>query len=204
MQRKLKKEIKRLKDNFEGLLFFDELSKVVYATDASAYREIPFGVAHPKTKNDLQKLIEFAKATNITLIPRGAGTSLAGQVVGDGLVIDFSRYFNRVLEVNADEKWVRVEPGVILDELNNRLKVHNLFFAPETSTSNRCTIGGMVGNNSCGSHSLVYGSTREHLLETTLLLANNEEVLLKDLSKEEFEVKTQEDSLEGLIYKSIP
>ena len=185
MQRKLKKEIKNLKDGFEGALFFDELSKVVYATDASAYREIPFGVAHPKTKNDLKKLIEFAKATNITLIPRGAGTSLAGQVVGDGLVIDFSRYFNRILEVNIEERWVRVEPGAVLDELNNSLRVHNLFFAPETSTSNRCTIGGMVGNNSCGSHSLVYGSTREHLLETKLFLANNEEVLLKGLDKEE-------------------
>ena len=203
MQRKLKKEVKKLRDNFEGGLFFDELSKVVYATDASAYREIPFGVAHPKTKGDLKQLIEFAKATNITLIPRGAGTSLAGQVVGDGLVIDFSRYFNRVLEVNVDEKWVRVEPGVILDELNNSLKSHNLFFAPETSTSNRCTIGGMVGNNSCGSHSLIYGSTREHLLETKLFLANNEEVLLKNLNKQDFEAKTQEDSLEGLIYKSI-
>ena len=203
MQRKLKKEIKNLKDGFEGALFFDELSKVVYATDASAYREIPFGVAHPKTKNDLKKLIEFAKATNITLIPRGAGTSLAGQVVGDGLVIDFSRYFNRILEVNIEERWVRVEPGAVLDELNNSLRVHNLFFAPETSTSNRCTIGGMVGNNSCGSHSLVYGSTREHLLETKLFLANNEEVLLKGLDKEGFEVKTLENSLEGLIYKTI-
>lgn len=198
-----KRAIKELEMDFEGDLFFDDLSKIIYATDASAYREIPFGVSNPKTKDDLKLLIDFANKNSISLIPRGAGTSLAGQVVGDGLVIDFSRYFDKIIEINIEQSWVRVEPGVVLDELNNRLKEHNLFFAPETSTSNRCTIGGMVGNNSCGSHSLVYGSTRDHLLETKILLYNNEEVVFKNLSKEEFENKTKEDSLEGRIYRNI-
>ncbi|MCK9163432.1 MAG: FAD-binding protein [Bacteroidales bacterium] len=203
MSRKQRQAIKELKNGFQGDLFFDELSKIIYATDASAYREIPFGVCHPKTKVDLTKLIDFANKNSISLIPRGAGTSLAGQVVGDGLVIDFSRYFNKILEINPEQRWVRVEPGVVLDELNNRLKQYNLFFAPETSTSNRCTIGGMVGNNSCGSHSLVYGSTRDHLLETKVLLSNNQEIILKNLSKEEFETKAMDNSLEGNIYKTI-
>ena len=93
-----KRAIKELEMDFEGDLFFDDLSKIIYATDASAYREIPFGVSNPKTKDDLKLLIDFANKNSISLIPRGAGTSLAGQVVGDGLVIDFSRYFDNVLE----------------------------------------------------------------------------------------------------------
>ena len=200
---KINKEIKHLKEGFKGDLLFDELSKIVYSTDASAYREIPLGVALPKDKEDIRELVAFANQNKISLIPRGAGTSLAGQVVGNGLVVDVSRYMKQVLELNVEERWVRVEPGVVLDELNNILKPYNLFFAPETSTSNRCTIGGMVGNNSCGSHSLVYGSTRDHLLESKVILANTKEVTFKKLSKEEFEEKTLLPNLEGDIYNHL-
>ena len=203
MKTNIKKELKQLKEGFKGDLLFDELSKIVYATDASAYREMPLGVAIPKNKQDIKELIEFANRNKITLIPRGAGTSLAGQVVGSGLVVDISRYFKSIVELNIEEGWVRVEPGVVLDELNNSLKPYNLFFAPETSTSNRCTIGGMVGNNSCGSHSLVYGSTRDNLLESKVILSNNEEIILKELTKKEFEEKTKQNNLEGKIYKAI-
>ena len=143
MKTKINKAFKHLKEGFKGDLLFDELSKIVYSTDASAYREIPLGVALPKDKEDIRELVAFANQNKISLIPRGAGTSLAGQVVGNGLVVDVSRYMKQVLELNVEERWVRVEPGVVLDELNNILKPYNLFFAPETSTSNRCTIGGV-------------------------------------------------------------
>ena len=139
--------------------------KTLYATDASAYREMPLGVAIPETKEDLEKIIRFADKHSVALIPRTAGTSLAGQVVGNGLVVDVSKYFNRILEINVAESYVWVESGVVRDVLNVELKKHGLFFGPETSTANRAMIGGMVGNNSCGSNSVVYGSTRDHVLE---------------------------------------
>ena len=137
---------------------------LAYATDASAYRELPLGVAFPETEDDIRELLAEARKRHTHLIPRAAGTSIAGQVVGSGIVVDISRYMNRILEINAEERWVRVQPGVVRDELNIALKPYGLFFSPETSTSNRCCIGGMVGNNSCGTHSLVYGSTRHHVL----------------------------------------
>jgi FAD/FMN-containing dehydrogenase/Fe-S oxidoreductase len=146
------------------------LTRVLYATDASAYREIPMAVVFPESKVDLLDLVKIASEHKIPLIPRAAGTSLAGQVVGNGLVVDVSRFMTRILELNIEENWVRVQPGVIRDELNRFLKPHGLFFGPETSTANRATIGGMTGNNSCGSNSVVYGSVREHLLEAELVL----------------------------------
>src|SRR5450755_3142115 len=148
----------------EGELFTDETTRILYATDASAYREIPLAVAVPKTTGDLKKLIQFARENHTSLIPRTAGTSLAGQVVGKGIVVDVSKNFTKIIEFNKAEAWVRVQPGVIRDELNLFLKPHGLLFGPETSTANRAMMGGMVGNNSCGSNSIVYKSTREHLL----------------------------------------
>lgn len=146
------------------------VSRILFATDASAYREIPMAVVFPKDKVELCFLVQAAKEHQIPLIPRAAGTSLAGQVVGNGLVVDVSRFMTRILELNEEEKWVRVQPGVIRDELNRFLQPKGLFFGPETSTANRATIGGMAGNNSCGSNSVVYGSVREHLLEAELVL----------------------------------
>jgi FAD/FMN-containing dehydrogenase/Fe-S oxidoreductase len=154
-----------LGQTLQGSLHTDTVMKTLYATDASAYREMPLGVAIPETKEDLEKIIRYADQQSIPLIPRTAGTSLAGQVVGKALVVDVSKFFNRILEVNKAESYVWVEPGVVRDVLNVELKKHGLFFGPETSTANRAMIGGMVGNNSCGSNSVVYGSTRDHLLE---------------------------------------
>lgn len=145
-------------------LYTDSLHKIAYATDASVYREIPYGVAYPKTIEDVQELMQMARERKTHLIPRTGGTSIAGQVVGSGIVVDISKYWNHILEVNQVERWARVEPGVVRDELNIALKSYGLFFSPETSTSNRCCIGGMFGNNSCGTHSLVYGSTRHHVI----------------------------------------
>jgi len=147
------------------MIHTDSLHKIAYSTDASAYREVPQGVAFPKNADEIRELICIARQRGTFLIPRAAGTSLAGQVVGKGIVVDISRHMNRVLEINPEERWARVEPGVIRDELNAELRPYGLFFSPETSTSNRCCIGGMAGNNSCGTHSLVYGGTRDHVLQ---------------------------------------
>lgn len=141
----------------------DTLHRISYSTDASTYREVPQGVAYPETVDDIVSLIQEARKRNTHLIPRAAGTSIAGQVVGKGIVVDIKGW-NKILEVNQEEKWARVQPGVVRDELNIALKPYGLHFSPETSTSNRCCIGGMFGNNSCGTHSLIYGSTRHHVI----------------------------------------
>lgn len=163
---------KELEEVFEGELYFDEAIRRIYATDASAYRELPLAVALPKTDEDLQYLIQFARTNKTSLITRTAGTSLAGQVVGNGIIVDISKYFNQILEVNPEEGYAWVQPGIVRDDLNFHLKDHGMFFAPETSTSNRAMIGGMIGNNSCGANSVVYGSTREHLLEVKTILSD--------------------------------
>ena len=196
-------DLEKLAEIFGGDIYLDHPTRILYATDASAYREVPIAVARPKDKEDIRELVEFAKKHNTSLIPRGAGTSLAGQVVGAGIVVDVSKYMNRILEVNPDEKWVRVEPGVVLDELNLELKQFGLFFSPETSTSNRCMIGGMVGNNSCGSHSLVYGSTRDHLISVKTILSDSSEAEFGPVSKEDFYKKCELSTLEGRIYQNI-
>jgi FAD/FMN-containing dehydrogenase/Fe-S oxidoreductase len=193
----------KLSKQIEGDLHFDYISKVLYATDASAYREMPSAVALPKSKGDVQLLVCFANAHKYPLIPRGAGTSLAGQVVGNGIVVDFSKYLNRIVEVNAKEKWVRVEPGVVLSELNIHLHKFGLMFGPETSTANRCTMGGMLGNNSCGLHSLTHGSVREHILEVTALLSDGSEVVFGEVTPAELKEKLSGISHESKIYKYI-
>jgi FAD/FMN-containing dehydrogenase/Fe-S oxidoreductase len=195
--------LQQLGKQLEGDLFSDTTMRTLYATDASAYREMPLAVAIPKTTEDLKKLIAFALQNKTSLIPRTAGTSLAGQVVGNGIVVDVSKYFTKIIELNAAESWVRVQPGVIRDELNMFLKPHGLFFGPETSTANRAMIGGMVGNNSCGSNSVVYRSTREHLLEVKTLLSDGSEAEFKTVSLDEFHNKCEGNTLEASIYKKV-
>ena len=165
----------------------DPLHRIAYATDASAYREVPQGVAFPENEQDIVYLIETARKLKTHLIPRAGGTSIAGQVVGSGIVVDISKHFNKILEINTEERWVRIQPGVVLDELNMALEPYKLFFSPETSTSNRCCIGGMFGNNSCGSHSLVYGSTRHHVLEARGVLCDGSIEVFKTYSIKELE-----------------
>jgi len=161
-------------------LLTDNLHRIAYATDASAYREMPMAVAYPESVEDVKELIDLARKRNTHIIPRAGGTSIAGQVVGDGIVADISRHLNKILEINTEEHWVRVQPGVVRDELNLALKPYGLFFSPETSTSNRCCIGGMYGNNSCGANSLVYGSTRDHVIEVKGVLSDGSEFCTSD------------------------
>ncbi len=195
--------IKELKRNFSGDIFSDELHILMYATDASIYREKPLAVCYPQNTDDIKNLVQISSKYNITIIPRTAGTSLAGQVVGKGIIADVSKHFTKITDINCEDKKVTVQPGVILDELNKELKHQGLFFAPETSTGNRCMLGGMIGNNSCGANSMIYGTTREHLLAVDAVLSDGSEVSFSEISESEFKAKCELSTLEGKIYRFI-
>lgn len=196
-------ELGKFAASVEGELRIDRVSRLMYATDASIYREEPLAVFFPQNVSDLKKLLSFAAVNKTGIIARAAGTSLAGQVVGSGIIADMSRHFRKVLEINREGRWVRVEPGVVPDELNAILKKEGLMFGPETSTSNRCNIGGMIGNNGCGLHSVVYGSVRDHLLEVKALLHDGSEVSFGDVTPEELRQKCSVPGAEGDIYRAV-
>ena len=198
-----KSTLYNLEKNLEGELHYSDLMKRLYATDASVYRMLPMAVAFPKSNSDIKKLIAFAIDNNTSLIPRTAGTSLAGQCVGTGIVVDVSKYFTKILDINETSQTVTVQPGVVRDELNNYLKPFGLFFGPNTSTSNRCMIGGMVGNNSSGTTSIRYGVTRDKVIELKTILSDGSEVVFNELSKVALKNKTELDTLEGHIYSTI-
>ncbi|MEW2922146.1 FAD-linked oxidase C-terminal domain-containing protein [Muricauda sp. ANG21] len=195
--------LKALSEELQGELMVDDLSRALYSTDASVYRKRPLAVAYPKNTLDLKKLIQFANAHKVGLIPRTAGTSLAGQCVGDGIVVDVSRHFTQILELDKEKKQIKVQPGVVRDELNQYLKPFGLFFGPNTSTSNRCMIGGMVGNNSSGTTSIQYGVTRDKVIAMHCVLSDGSDAIISDISKATFDVKKQKDTLEGKIYASL-
>lgn len=201
----MKETLQELAQQLSGEFYFDTHAKHqmqlrAYATDASVYQEMPLAVAIPTNERDLQILVAFAQQHNITLIPRAAGTSLAGQVVGAGIVVDISKHFTQMIEVNVEEKWCRVQPGVIRDDLNNYLKGFGLMYGPETSTANRAMIGGMVGNNSCGLHSIVWGSARDHLMEAKVLLSDGSTAVFKERDWSEIDSLQ---GLEGKIYQDL-
>lgn len=201
----MKESLQELAQQLSGEFYFDTHAKHqmqlrAYATDASVYQEMPLAVAIPTNERDLQILIAFAQKHQITLIPRAAGTSLAGQVVGAGIVVDISKHFTQMIEVNVEEKWCRVQPGVIRDDLNSYLKGFGLMYGPETSTANRAMIGGMVGNNSCGLHSIVWGSARDHLIEAKVLLSDGSTAVFKE--RDWSEVDSMQ-GLEGKIYQDL-
>jgi len=192
-----------LEESLEGELLTDDLTNALYSTDASVYRKIPKAVAFPKSVKDIKTLVRFAVAHGMGLIPRTAGTSLAGQCVGEGIVVDVSRYFTEILGVDVEKKQVTVQPGVIRDELNIFLEPYGLFFGPNTSTSNRCMIGGMVGNNSSGTTSIQYGVTREKVVAMKTVLSDGAEAEFKAIDKVEYNSKLAKNSFEGTIYKNI-
>lgn len=200
-----REKLVQLSRELRGELYLDDTMRTLYATDASAYREMPLAVAIPENAEDIKTLIRFAREHKTSLIPRTAGTSLAGQVVGNGIIVDVSRTFTSILEINTAEQWVRVQPGVIRDELNYFLKPYGFYFGPETSTANRAMIGGMVGNNSCGSNSVVYGSTREHLLSVNTILSDGSEATFSTLTPDEFHAKCEatDGSLETTVYRQL-
>jgi FAD/FMN-containing dehydrogenase/Fe-S oxidoreductase len=192
-----------LGESLAGDLKHDKITTTIYSTDASVYKEEPVAVAWPKGASDIRRILLFAAKEKSGVTVRAGGTSLAGQVVSSGIIADISKYMNKILEINKEEMWVRVEPGVVLDELNLKLKEQGLFFGPETSTSNRCNLGGMVGNNACGSHSVIYGSTRDHTIELKTLLSDGSEAIFGPVNKETFYTKCNLNNLEGEIYRNI-
>ncbi len=193
-----------LASRLTGELHTGRAMRLLYATDASEYQELPAAVILPRTESDLSELIAFANRHHLSLIPRTAGTSLAGQVVGSGLVVDLGRHWHRIVAIDATSRRVRVQPGVVRNELNLALQSRSLFFTPETATANRAMIGGMIGNNSCGTNSIVYGTTREHLVSARGFLSDGSLVIFGPLTRDEFAAKCAgPDTLESKIYRTI-
>jgi FAD/FMN-containing dehydrogenase/Fe-S oxidoreductase len=174
-----------LRKAIKGDVSFDDFTRGIYATDASIYQIMPVAVVLPRDEQDIINSVRIALKHNVSLVPRGGGTSLGGQATGNSLVLDLSKYMNRILEVNLRERWARVQPGIVLDELNAVLKQHGVHFAPDPATGNRATVGGMIGNNSSGTRSIVYGITRNHVLETKTLLSDGTRILFRNVQIEE-------------------
>src|SRR5689334_3166289 len=183
-----------------GEVRFDALSRALYATDASVYQILPLGVVIPKNRDDILAALEICRRFRCPVTMRGGGTSQAGQAIGEGLQIDTSKYYNRLLEVNAEQRWARVEPGIVLDELNAQLAPLRLRFAPDISTASRATIGGMMANNSCGARSVLYGKTIDHVLEQTVLLSDGSVVHFREIPRSEVPVG---DTLEAACYRAV-
>ena len=201
----MKEHLQKLSHQLQGDLHWDNLHKTLYATDASVYRIVPLAVAFPATEDDIVLLCAFAKANQTSLIPRAAGTSLAGQVLGKGIVVDCSKYMNQVLAIDNSEqpKWVSIQPGIVRDQLNRYLKPKGLYFGPNTSTSNRATLGGMVGNNSSGTTSISEGTTRDWIEKLRMVLCDGSIVVFESLTAQELEQKCALQTTEGAIYRKL-
>ena len=193
----------RLTDALDGEVRFDRYSRALYSTDASLYQMQPIGVVIPKHQQDVITTVQIAAERDVPILPRGGGTSLAGQSVGEAVVLDMSKYMNALLEVNVEAHWARVQPGIVLDELNHRLKPHGLMYAPDVATSSRANVGGTIGNNSAGSHSLIYGKTIDHVMSLDLVLANADEITASPLALTELASKQQGESLEANVYREL-
>src|SRR5690348_11474167 len=199
-----REELKReLVFRISGEVRFDALSRALYATDASVYQILPAGVVIPKNRADILVALEICRRFRCPLTMRGGGTAQAGQAIGEGIQIDTSKYYNRILEVNAEQMWVRVEPGIVLDELNAQLKPHGLRFAPDISTASRATVGGMMANNSSGARSVFYGKTIDHVLEQEVMLADGSVTRFAPLSPEQLEEKCAGSGLESKCYRTV-
>lgn len=192
-----------LETRLEGDVRFDKVSRALYSTDASVYQIEPIGVVIVRSRDDILSAIECARQHGCSITARGGGTSQAGQAVGAGLQVDTSKYYNKVLEVNVEERWARVEPGIVLDELNAQLAPYRLRFAPDISTASRATVGGMISNNSSGARSVLYGKTIDHVLDVHVALADSSVVHFKPLNKDELDAVCNESSLEAKCYRTV-
>lgn len=192
-----------LESQIEGEVRFDKVSRSLYSTDASVYQIEPIGVVVVKSKEDIVRTIKLCKKHGCSLTMRGGGTSQAGQAIGEGVQVDTSKYFNRLLEVNAAERWARVQPGIVLDELNAALRPHNLRFAPDISTASRATVGGMMANNSSGARSVMYGKTIDHVLEQEVVLSDGSVVHFRPLMRTDVDALCQQNTLEAACYREV-
>ena len=200
---RLKEFSEELRSSFAGEMRFDRFSRLLYSTDASIYQIEPLGVLIPRSHDDVAAAVSLANRYEVPLLSRGGGTSISGQTVGAAVVIDYSKHMNKILKVNEQERWARLEPGVVLDQLNSKLRGSGLQFGPDVSTSSRATLGGMIGNNSCGSHSIIYGKTCDHVREVRALFAGGAECRFSELSAEEWSRKTTLNTIEGRLYRAI-
>ncbi|HEY3157820.1 MAG TPA: FAD-linked oxidase C-terminal domain-containing protein [Vicinamibacterales bacterium] len=194
---------RELEQQISGEVRFDAVSRALYSTDASVYQIHPLGVVIVKSREDILRTVNLARAHGVSITARGGGTSQAGQAIGSGLQLDTSKYYNRIVELNVAERWAVVEPGIVLDELNAQLKQHGLRFAPDISTASRATIGGMISNNSCGARSVMYGKTIDHVLELDVVLSDGSQAHFRPMSRAELEAACQGDTLEARCYREV-
>jgi FAD/FMN-containing dehydrogenase/Fe-S oxidoreductase len=194
---------RELESQIEGEVRFDAVSRALYSTDASVYQIHPLGVVVAKSREDLIRIVRIASQFRCPITLRGGGTAQAGQSIGAGLQVDTSKYYNQILELNLEERWVRVQPGIVLDELNAALRPHGFRFAPDVSTANRASIGGMMANNSSGARSFLYGKTIDHVLEQEVLLADGSVARFRPLNAAELDAAMQGDSLEAECYRTV-
>ncbi|TVQ95249.1 MAG: FAD-binding oxidoreductase, partial [Deltaproteobacteria bacterium] len=192
-----------LRQRLDGDLRTDPVHRVLFATDASLYEVLPFGVAFPRHAEDLEAIVRTCAQARIPITPRAAGTSLAGQTVGPGLIVDTGRHMKAILDVDEHTRTARVQPGVILDDLNRHLAPRGLFFGPDTSTANRCMIGGMIGNNSCGSHSILHGTTRDHVRALDVLLADGSRHILRPMDRAAWDEHARADNRLGHAMRAL-
>lgn len=194
---------RQLQQNIKGDLHTDDYTLGLYSTDASIYQIRPLAVIAPRDEEDVKTAVRLAAEYKVTILPRGGGTSLAGQTVGHSLVLDFSRYMNQILEFNPEERWIRVQPGLVRDELNHFLAPHGLHFAPDPATSSRANVGGMIGNNSSGTKSILYGKTVDHVLEAKFMLADGTLLHLQPHSVDTWDRVARQEDREGQIYSTF-
>ena len=199
-RRELEQELSR---RVSGEVRFDPFSRVLYSTDASIYQMEPVGVVIPRNAADVQATIEVARENGVPVLPRAGGTSLAGQTVNHAIVMDFSKYLNQVVEVNREESWARVQPGIVLDQLNRELLPHGLMYAPDPTTSSRACVGGGIGNNTCGAHSVIYGKSLDHIMELDVILSDASATHFRPLDSSELEARLSGAGLESEIYRGV-
>ena len=199
-RRELEQELSR---RVSGEVRFDPFSRVLYSTDASIYQMEPVGVVIPRSAADVQATIEVARENGVPVLPRAGGTSLAGQTVNHAIVMDFSKYLNQVVEVNREESWARVQPGIVLDQLNRELLPHGLMYAPDPTTSSRACVGGGIGNNTCGAHSVIYGKSLDHIMELDVILSDASATHFRPLDSAELEARLSGAGLESEIYRGV-
>ena len=195
--------VDELQRRVAGEVRFDEMTRVLYSTDASIYQIEPIGVVIPRDADDVVAVIETANRYGVPVLPRGGGTSLAGQTVGHAVVIDFSKYMRHIVEVNSEEGWVRTQPGIILDELNHYLQPYGVLFAPDPSTSNRSNVGGALGNNSCGAHSIVWGKTVDNVRDLDVVLSNGDAARFGVLNRAQLEARMHGEGLESEVFRRL-
>lgn len=199
----MKDTFEELRNTLSGDFYDDPLYTGIYATDASNYQIKPKAVICPRTEEDVEIVMKYAYEHHIPLLARGGGTSLVGQTVGEGFILDFTKYMNSILELNPEQKWAWVQPGLVRDDLNKQLSVHSLHFAPDPATSSRAAMGGMIANNSSGTRSIMYGKTLDHVLELKVMLDDGSVLLCKDVSGRELEQKLEMKSREGDLYRTL-